>query len=66
MRLKRQLEPPRCYHLRGREVLFNGLDLDWVQAPDDHPAAGDRTAFGPEFMGLMSRIMTFPCQQYAL
>ena len=38
----------------------NGLDLDWVQAPDDHPAAGDRTAFGPEFMGLMSRIMTFP------
>ena len=32
----------------------NGLDLDWVQAPDDYPAAGDRTAFGPEFMGLMS------------
>ena len=39
---------------------FNGLDLDWVQAPDDYPAAGDRKAFGPEFMGLMSRIMTFP------
>ena len=37
----------------------NGLDLDWVQAPDDYPAAGDRKAFGPEFMGLMSRIMTF-------
>ena len=38
----------------------NGLDLDWVQAPEDYPAAGDRKAFGSEFMGLMSRIMTFP------
>ena len=38
----------------------NGLDLDWVQTPEDYPAAGDRKAFGPEFMGLMSRIMTFP------
>ena len=38
----------------------NGLDLDWVQTPEDYPAAGDRKAFGPDFMGLMSRIMTFP------
>jgi enoyl-CoA hydratase/carnithine racemase len=38
----------------------NGLDLDWVQDPQGHPDAGDRDAFGPEFMALMGRIMTFP------
>lgn len=38
----------------------NGLDLDWVQKPDEHPAAGDRAVFGDEFMKLMSRLITFP------
>lgn len=44
----------------SEKFFSNGLDLDWVQDPDAHPAAGDRAAFGSEFMGLMSRIMTFP------
>ncbi len=38
----------------------NGLDLAWVQAPDEHPEAGDREVFGDEFMKLMSRFITFP------
>ena len=38
----------------------NGLDLAWVQAPDEHPEAGDRVAFGDEFMKVMSRLITFP------
>lgn len=38
----------------------NGLDLAWVQAPEDYPQAGDRVAFGDEFMKLMSRMITFP------
>lgn len=38
----------------------NGLDLDWVQNPDDHPEAGDRAVFGDEFMNVMSRLITFP------
>jgi enoyl-CoA hydratase/carnithine racemase len=38
----------------------NGLDLDWVGAPDDHPAGGDREVFGEEFMALMGRIITLP------
>ena len=38
----------------------NGLDLDWVQAPDEHPQAGDRDVFGDEFMKFMSRLITFP------
>ena len=38
----------------------NGLDLDWVQAPADHPAGGDASVFGDEFMKLMSRMITFP------
>ncbi|WOF75161.1 enoyl-CoA hydratase/isomerase family protein [Parvibaculaceae bacterium PLY_AMNH_Bact1] len=38
----------------------NGLDLDWVQAPDDHPQGGDRQVFGGEFMALMGRIITLP------
>ena len=44
----------------SEKFFSNGLDLDWVQDPAAHPEAGDRAAFGPEFMGLMSRIMTFP------
>ncbi|MEM7077626.1 MAG: enoyl-CoA hydratase/isomerase family protein [Pseudomonadota bacterium] len=38
----------------------NGLDLDWVQKPQEHPEAGDREVFGDEFMKLMSRLITFP------
>ena len=38
----------------------NGLDLAWVQEPEAHPEAGDRNAFGGEFMALMGRIITFP------
>lgn len=38
----------------------NGLDLAWVQEPDKYPEAGDRVAFGDEFMKLMSRLITFP------
>ena len=38
----------------------NGLDLAWVQAPDEHPEAGDRQVFGDEFMKFMSRMITFP------
>lgn len=38
----------------------NGLDLEWVAQSDagsDHPG-GDRKVFGPEFMTVMSRIIT--------
>ena len=28
----------------------NGLDLEWVQSPDEFPEMGDRKAFGSEFM----------------
>ncbi len=38
----------------------NGLDLDWVRQPEEHPQAGDRTTFADLFMKLMSRMITFP------
>ena len=38
----------------------NGLDLDWMQAPEDHPEGGDREVFGEEFMNLMGRVITLP------
>ena len=37
----------------------NGLDLDWIRSPDDHPG-GDRSVFGTEFMALAGRLMTLP------
>lgn len=53
--------PAALVTLSGNEKFFsNGLDLDWVAAPDDHPEGGDRKAFGEEFMTLMGRIITFP------
>lgn len=44
----------------NEKFFSNGLDLDWVQAPDDHPEGGDRLVFGSEFMALMGRIITLP------
>jgi enoyl-CoA hydratase/carnithine racemase len=44
----------------NEKFFSNGLDLDWVAAPADHPEAGDRGVFGEEFMTLMGRLITFP------
>ena len=44
----------------NEKFFSNGLDLDWVAAPADHPEGGDRAVFGDEFMALMGRIITFP------
>lgn len=44
----------------NEKFFSNGLDLDWVAAPDDHPEGGDRKVFGDEFMNLMGRIITLP------
>lgn len=38
----------------------NGLDLDWMQSPENHPDGGDREVFGEEFMHLMGRVITLP------
>jgi enoyl-CoA hydratase/carnithine racemase len=38
----------------------NGLDLDWMQAPENYPGGGDRKVFGEEFMYLMGRFITLP------
>ena len=38
----------------------NGLDLEWMQAPENHPSGGDREVFGEEFMYLMGRVITLP------
>ena len=38
----------------------NGLDLDWMQSPENHPDGGDREVFGEEFMYLMGRVITLP------
>ena len=38
----------------------NGLDLDWMQAPENYPEGGDRKVFGEEFMYLMGRFITLP------
>lgn len=55
-------EGPAAMVTRSSDAKFysNGLDLDWVMAPDDHPEGGDRKVFGHEFMSLMARIMTLP------
>lgn len=53
--------PAALVTLSANEKFFsNGLDLAWVADPAAHPEAGDRSAFGPEFMALMGRIITFP------
>lgn len=55
-------EGPAAMVTRSSDPKFysNGLDLNWVMAPDDHPDGGDREVFGHEFMSLMARIMTLP------
>jgi enoyl-CoA hydratase/carnithine racemase len=37
----------------------NGLDLDWISSPGEHPG-GDRRTFGAEFMTLAGRLITLP------
>ncbi len=37
----------------------NGLDLDWVMSPEDHPG-GDRAPFGVEYMALLGRLILLP------
>ena len=55
-------EGPAAMVTRSASEKFysNGLDLDWVANPDEHPEGGDRVAFGDEFMKLASRLITFP------
>ena len=38
----------------------NGLDLDWIQSPEDYPERGDSKVFGEEAMYLFGRIITLP------
>ena len=38
----------------------NGLDLDWIQSPEDYPEGGDSKVFGEEAMYLFGRIITLP------
>ena len=38
----------------------HGLDLDWMQSPENHPEGGDKEVFGEEFMYLMGRFITLP------
>ncbi len=38
----------------------NGLDLEWIMKPADHPAGGDAKVFGDEFMKLAGRLICFP------
>lgn len=53
---------PAALVTRSTDAKFfsNGLDLDWVSAPDDHPEGGDRGVFGAEFMALAGRVITLP------
>jgi enoyl-CoA hydratase/carnithine racemase len=43
----------------SEKFFSNGLDLDWVRAPKEHPEGGDRQVFAAEFMSLMGRVITF-------
>ena len=45
---------------RNPKFFSNGLDLDWMQSPENHPDGGDREVFGEEFMFLMGRVITLP------
>lgn len=43
-----------------QKFFSNGLDLEWIQSPNDYPERGNREVFGEEFMYLMGRIITLP------
>lgn len=43
----------------SEKFFSNGLDLEWRMSEGDH-RGGDRDVFGPEFMTMMGRIITFP------
>lgn len=60
-------EGPAALVTRSANEKFfsNGLDLDWVSAPDKHPG-GDRKVFGSEYMALMGRLITFPVPSIAV
>ena len=45
---------------KNPKFFSNGLDLDWMQAPESHTDGGDRKVFGEEFMHLMGRFITLP------
>jgi enoyl-CoA hydratase/carnithine racemase len=45
---------------KNPKFFSNGLDLDWMQSPENHPDGGDREVFGEEFMYLMGRVITLP------
>jgi len=55
-------EGPAALVTRSADAKFfsNGLDMDWVMSPTDHPEGGEREPFGHEFMSVMGRIMTLP------
>jgi len=44
----------------NQKFFSNGLDLEWMQAPENYPEGGDREVFGEEFMYLMGRFITLP------
>ena len=44
----------------SEKFFSNGLDLGWIQNPQDFPDAGDREVFASEFMHLMARLITLP------
>ena len=44
----------------NQKFYSNGLDLEWMQAPEKNPHGGDREVFGEEFMYLMGRFITLP------
>ena len=37
----------------------NGLDLDWMQAPEEHPDGGDREVFGKRIHVLNGKVYHF-------
>ena len=45
---------------KNPKFFSNGLDLDWMQSPENHLDGGDREVFGEEFMFLMGRVITLP------
>ena len=44
----------------NQKFFSNGLDLEWMEAPENYPEGGDREVFGEEFMYLMGRFITLP------